>query len=166
VHRQRAYVGGGLDAPGRCRRRRPPCRRASPAPLYCTDNDWLSFGWWVRGLMSCRRRKAPTRSNRCGGCRWEPVLARGPSWSPVPRLRLRSRAARLAGQRTLFGRDPRGLRQRWFYSKLNINKTKQNRSVNIFSWKIYFTNKGGIRILRVSVIASLQIIYHTTHRYR
>ena len=37
---------------------------------------------------------------------------------------------------------------------------------NISSWKIYFTNKGQIRILRVCVIAALQIIYHTTYKYR
>jgi ribosomal protein L28 len=62
-------------------------------------------------------------------------------------------AARRAGQRTRFGRDPGGLRPRWIYSKLNRNKTKKNRLVNIFSCKIYFTNKGQILILRVCVIA-------------
>jgi hypothetical protein len=51
--------------------------------------------------------------------------------------------------RTLFGRETHGLRPQWFYSKLNRNKTKQKRSVNTFSWKIYFTIKGQIRILRV-----------------
>ena len=45
------------SAPGGCPHRRPPCRRASPAPLYRTNDDWLSFGWLVRGRMSCRRRK-------------------------------------------------------------------------------------------------------------
>jgi hypothetical protein len=39
--------------------------------------------------MPCRRRKAPTQSSHSGGCRRASVLARGPSWPPVPRLRLR-----------------------------------------------------------------------------
>jgi hypothetical protein len=37
--------------------------------------------------------------------------------------------------------------------KTKQEKTKQNRSENISSWKIYFTSKGQIRILRVYVIA-------------
>jgi hypothetical protein len=28
-----------------CPRRRLPCRRDSPAPLYRTSGGWLSFGW-------------------------------------------------------------------------------------------------------------------------
>jgi hypothetical protein len=36
--------------------------------------------------------------------------------------------------------------------KTKQKKTKQNRSVTIFSWKMYFTNKGQIRVLRVCVI--------------
>jgi hypothetical protein len=40
------------SVPGDCPRRFPPCLRASSALIYCTDNDWLSFGWWVRGRMS------------------------------------------------------------------------------------------------------------------
>jgi len=39
--------------------------------------------------MSCGRRKAPTQSSSCGGCRQVSVLARGPSWPPEPRFRLR-----------------------------------------------------------------------------
>jgi hypothetical protein len=34
------------------------------------------------------------------------------------------------------------------------------------SWKIFFTKKGQIHILRVCVITDLQIIYHTTCKYR
>jgi hypothetical protein len=45
--------------------------------------------------------------------------------------------------------DKPGSWPRWFYSKLYRNKTE-----NISSWKVYFTGKGRIRILRVCVIAS------------
>jgi hypothetical protein len=53
-----------------------------------------------------------------------------------------------------------------FISNLNGNQTKQNknRSENMFSWKTHFTNKGQIFILKVCVIAALQIIYHTAHK--
>jgi len=33
-------LGRGLQP-----RRRSPCRRDSPAPLYRTSGDWLSFSW-------------------------------------------------------------------------------------------------------------------------
>jgi len=58
------------------------------------------------------------------------------------------------GSENVCKRNPHGLRPRWFYSKLHINKTKRNRSENIFSWKIYFTYKGQIRFLRVCVIGA------------
>jgi hypothetical protein len=40
-----ACVCGRGDATWDCPRRRLPCRRDSPAPLYRTNGGWLSFGW-------------------------------------------------------------------------------------------------------------------------
>ena len=57
------------------------------------------------------------------------------------------------GAYIVFGRGKRSRGRDGFISNLNGNQTKQNRSENIFSWKIYFINKGQIRILRVCVIA-------------
>jgi len=77
--------GAALGGRARCR---PPCRRASSAPLFCADCVWLSFGWmscWVRGRMSCR----PYAVVLSRGRRRASVSARDPSWPPVPRPRLR-----------------------------------------------------------------------------
>ena len=40
-----ACVCGRVSSTWDCPRRRLPCRRDSPAPLYRTNGGWLSFGW-------------------------------------------------------------------------------------------------------------------------
>jgi hypothetical protein len=48
VHRQRAYVGGGLQPGAACLV--VVCLAVvTPSPLYRTNGGWLSFSW-----MQCR----------------------------------------------------------------------------------------------------------------
>ena len=67
-----------------CPRRRSPCRRDSPAPLYRTSGGWLLV-IWLAVVSSADGLYAVVL---CRGCRSASASAWGPFWPPVSRLRL------------------------------------------------------------------------------